>query len=421
MAFLDGREGQPAEQLVVVLADDVAADEPKSLVADEPAGHAVDGSTVGHLVLQPRRRARGEEVRRLGEMGVAVDDLDAGELRMQAGRGLGVVDLADDPARRITGLAPVVLRGLGELGVVVRHRVLHAVRLRGGWHGVDAPTGGPASAGGSRPRCLAGAVSVSPARPRLRPAWCGHARRRPCRCTAQTTASATSSPRSASRCNGDSAASFSAGRDRSRRASQPRRPHRARADGVHPDAPGAVVEGGDLGHAVDRLLGAQVPGQAGLGAVLVAGADVDDRAAATFQHRADLVLHAEEDAGVVDPGQRLPVLVRNVGQRHAPIEVNRIVHRAVEAAVAVDRRSNHRLDLVGLGDVGRDERRRAAGRLDQLDGLFAALGADVGDHHLGAFAGEEPGAGAPQAAAGAGDERNLTVERTHDLSSLSCR
>ena len=120
MAFLDRREREAAEQLVVVGADDVAAERTEVAIAHEPAVHAVHAAHVRNLVLVFGGRARGEQIGRLGEVRVAIDDLDALEFRTQALRGLRVVDFADDSAGLVAFVAPVPARGARSL-LVVRH------------------------------------------------------------------------------------------------------------------------------------------------------------------------------------------------------------------------------------------------------------------------------------------------------------
>ena len=78
---------------------------------------------VRHLVFVLGGRARGEQVRRLGEVGVAVDDLDARELGTQAPRVLGVVDLADHAAGLVAFVAPVATRGARGGGLLVLSHV----------------------------------------------------------------------------------------------------------------------------------------------------------------------------------------------------------------------------------------------------------------------------------------------------------
>ena len=66
--------------------------------------------------------------------------------------------------------------------------------------------------------------------------------------------------------------------------------------------------------------------------------------------------------------------------------------------------------LAGIADVGLDEQRLPAVRLDRLDRRGARLGIDVGDHHRRPLGGERVGAGAADALGAAGDDRDLTVE-----------
>src|SRR3546814_1951185 len=95
------------EQLVLVVADHVAAERAEVAIADEPAIDAVDALHDWHLVLHARRRERREHVRRLGEMRVAVDDLDAIQPRIEALGGRRGIHFAQPTARRIAFGRPV--------------------------------------------------------------------------------------------------------------------------------------------------------------------------------------------------------------------------------------------------------------------------------------------------------------------------
>ena len=105
--------------------------------------------------------------------------------------------------------------------------------------------------------------------------------------------------------------------------------------------------------------------------------DVDDRAAAALREElAELVLHAEEHAGEVDVDRALPLGERVVDERLGVGRDAGVVHRAVEAAEAVDRGLHHRRDRAVVGDVGRDRDRVALDGARRADrrGLV-----DVGD------------------------------------------
>ncbi len=127
---------------------------------------------------------------------------------------------------------------------------------------------------------------------------------------------------------------------------------------------------------------------------------------------ADLVLHAEEDRAEVDGDDLVEHRVVDLGQRN-PLELDRRrVDRAVQLAEGRHRAGDEALDVGGIGDVGGDEGRLAARLADQLDGLPAALGSDIGDGDAGAATGEGEGDRPAHPARRAGDERDLPVELT---------
>ena len=117
------REGQTAEQLVVVLADHVAAHRAEIAIADVPALNAIGVELhIGHLVLQRGRRAAGEKVGRFGDVGIAIDDLDALEHRIESAGLRGIVNLADHAAGGVSFGRPVLAgRSCHFLSVGVSH------------------------------------------------------------------------------------------------------------------------------------------------------------------------------------------------------------------------------------------------------------------------------------------------------------
>jgi hypothetical protein len=87
--------GQPRQQLVVIVHDDVAAQHTEVLFADVPVIDAVDPDHTWQLVPHASWRIALEQVRQLGKVGIPVDDLDAVEQRMRALLVARVIDLAD--------------------------------------------------------------------------------------------------------------------------------------------------------------------------------------------------------------------------------------------------------------------------------------------------------------------------------------
>ena len=68
----DGREGEPTEQLIIVGGDGIASQRPEVALAYEPAVNSVYPADPRNFVLEQGRSARGEKVRRIGDMGVAI-------------------------------------------------------------------------------------------------------------------------------------------------------------------------------------------------------------------------------------------------------------------------------------------------------------------------------------------------------------
>ena len=115
----------------------------------------------------------------------------------------------------------------------------------------------------------------------------------------------------------------------------------------------------------------------------------------------------------VDLVHRVPRLGRRLREAHERPEVADVVHEHVDASVVLgEHRLGERGDLVVLADVD-DVRARsvAAGRFDL--GLLGggAVGVDLGDLDHGAVLGEQPGDGAADAVATAGDDGDLALEQ----------
>ena len=95
-----------------------------------------------------------------------------------------------------------------------------------------------------------------------------------------------------------------------------------------------------------------------------------------------------------------------------------VVEHDVEFAVLRDRARDRRLDRGFGSDVGQLEDRVATVFLALADGGFSAVGVEVGDNDVGAFAGEASGGRAAHAAGGARDDRDFPFESAHDEVSL---
>ena len=152
-----------------------------------------------------------------------------------------------------------------------------------------------------------------------------------------------------------------------------RREHRARAQGVGPDALAGVDHGDLAGHRQHRALRRRV-GDLRRGGTQVGdeGGDVDDAAAARLEHRRDAVPAAAGDAGDVDVEHVLPRGV--AGVRRAVVVAGRDAGVVVEHVEAAERRRRRgrprRATLsssptssatdVGLAAGGLDRRRPSA-------------------------------------------------------------
>jgi hypothetical protein len=89
----------------------------------------------------------------------------------------------------------------------------------------------------------------------------------------------------------------------------------------------------------------------------------------------------------------------------------------VDPPVALDRACYQAADRVVVGHVGGRRLGPAAGRADQLGRLLRALGRAVGDHHQGALASHDLGAGAPDSRA-AGRRHGNPVLQDHRCPAL---
>ena len=92
-----------------------------------------------------------------------------------------------------------------------------------------------------------------------------------------------------------------------------------------------------------------------------------------------------------------------------------VVEEHVQSAERLLRLGHHVLAIAGLGDIGAAVGGIAARLLHHGDGLVAASVVHVDDQHRCAFAREEQGALPADAAAAAGDQRDLVLE-SHILS-----
>ena len=106
----------------------------------------------------------------------------------------------------------------------------------------------------------------------------------------------------------------------------------------------------------------------------------------------------------------------SLGGRHRGADAG-VVDQHVDPAELRHRRVDERLALVGVGDVGGHGEHPAAGVADQLGGLLEAVGPAGAEHHVGAGLGQPLRERDPEAAGGAGDDRDLAVQPEHVVDS----
>jgi hypothetical protein len=122
--------------------------------------------------------------------------------------------------------------------------------------------------------------------------------------------------------------------------------------------------------------------------------DVQDGAAAARDHAGKRRPHREQGRAQVDVHHQVPALHRQVevaGKRDRGV-----VHQHVEAPERRDGARHHRLDLVGLRQVGRERDPTPAALLDAADGLVDGAGQLERRHVGGARRARDVGAGIGQ-------------------------
>ena len=147
--------------------------------------------------------------------------------------------------------------------------------------------------------------------------------------------------------------------------------------------------------------------------------DVDDRAAALLGHHRNDVLHGEIRALEIDREDAIPARFAHLDDA-ADLGDADIVVEHVDAAIGLQARRHHRLDLGFAGNVGGECGRLAALAGDDLHGLFCCRRIAVDAKHLRALA--RKGDGGRLAVAPAGTDRarphhhrRLALEPFHRL------
>jgi Sulfate permease family len=174
------------------------------------------------------------------------------------------------------------------------------------------------------------------------------------------------------------------------------------------DVVGAPVQRRRSGQPGDGVLGGGVGGRARAGDMGRDGAVVDDAAAAgpLAAHDPERLPGAEERAGQVDRDHRAPLaegdLVELAGRGPGAGVVEEEINAAMPLDGAVEQGPHRRL----VGDVGRGRIERPGQAGPSLGHRGQRVGAAAGQHHHPALAGQGERHRRPDAAAGAGDDRD---------------
>ena len=161
----------------------------------------------------------------------------------------------------------------------------------------------------------------------------------------------------------------------------------------------------------ERGLGRHHVGAVGRPGVRRHAADVDHAAGTALAQVRQRRLRAMERAVDADRVGSLPVGIAQRVEWRLQAD-RRVVDDDVQAAEALRDRRDHRVDLGALGHVGERQQRLAAASEDLVDHGLALLpaGAHV-DRDLRARVGQRQRDGAPDVAAGTGDQRDPTLQR----------
>src|SRR5919202_20262 len=198
-------------------------------------------------------------------------------------------------------------------------------------------------------------------------------------------------------------------------ARQHRRVGRHRADGDHPNTVRRKLDRERLGQGDDGSLGRVVHGQARPRTDSGRAGRVEDDPATLRLHARNSRATAVEHAPDVDVHDAVEERIGRVFEWREGLRQARVVEQHVDAAEAVDRPLDHGLDLLGAGYVNLERLRLDAGGADLLDRLGRAGGVQVSGQHASPLFGECQRRSAPDAGAGAGNDRDLALQ-LHDFS-----
>ena len=168
------------------------------------------------------------------------------------------------------------------------------------------------------------------------------------------------------------------------------------------------LEGETLAHHHDAGFGCVVGAGAGQGRVGVNAGDVDDAAAAggLREHLPADLLCQKEDRAQVHTDDLFPVLGGRFQERFGKVDAS-VVHKAIDPAKCGD----GFLHQIRLGAVIAHIAMNGQGIPGQAAGNGASsLRADVGHHHVGAFAAADRGDAGAQTPAGAGHNDGFSCQ-----------
>ena len=188
--------------------------------------------------------------------------------------------------------------------------------------------------------------------------------------------------------------------------------HVARADRVHGDPARRHLEGGHPGEAQDTVLARGVGGDVGHGRLAGDGRHVDDAAPSPLRHLRQRLAGGEEDAREVDGQDRVPLLVRGLGEGRGG-GYARPVDQDVDAPQGFADGPEERLHFVSPAQVGGEgEGLHPEG--EQLLFHLVQLRPGTRRHrHVGSLPGELEGRDPPDPASAPGHEGPASAQ-AHD-------